>query len=116
MKDFIELKDQEQFESVIWRPEKPTNLLFFIYFTAKWCSACKRLNLDEILESQASNPMVYFYKCDMDENDYTGPYCGVRSMPTFVAIYKGKVLDKLSNSNTEAVKSWIRDVTVMANY
>lgn len=116
MKEFIELKDQEQFESVIWRPEKPTNLLFFIYFTAKWCSACKRLNLDEILASQAANPMVYFYKCDMDENDYTGPYCGVRSMPTFVAIYKGKVLDKLSNSNTEAVKSWIRDVTVMANY
>ena len=115
MGGFIDLKDQEQFETVIWRPEKPTALLHFIYFTAKWCSACKRLDLDAILNSQASNPMVHFYKCDMDENDYTGPYCGVRSMPTFVAIYKGKVLDKLSNSNTEAVTSWMRDVVVMAN-
>ena len=101
------LIDQEQFERTIWRPETPNLNLVIVYFTANWCSACKRLDLAKIV---ASAPAASWYKCDVDENDYTGPFCGVKGLPTFVAFHAGRVLDKLSNSNTEVVISWINDV------
>lgn len=108
------LIDQQQFESVIWRPEKPISTLFVVYFTANWCGACKRLNLDQIRAS-VQNPKVKFYKCDVDENEYTGGFCGVKSLPTFVVFHKGKVMDQLSNSNTATVISWLGDVVKMVN-
>ena len=107
------LETQEQFEATIWRPEKPTNTLYFVYFTANWCSACKRLNLEDIVRTNAHNPLVKYYKCDVDENDYTGPFCGVKSLPTFVAFHAGTVVDKLANSNTDVVISWLADVQNM---
>lgn len=105
------LESQEQFESEIWRPDRPNPALIVIYFTASWCSACKRLDLDTIT---GSAPKVKFYKCDVDENEYTSTYCGVRSLPTFIAIRHGKVIDKLSSSVTGAVKQWLADVAVQA--
>ena len=103
------LESQEQFESEIWRPEKPNPALIVIYFTASWCSACKRLDLGTIMGS--ASPKVKFYKCDVDENDYTSSYCGVKSLPTFIAIRGGKVIDQLSSSVTTAVRQWLADVT-----
>ncbi len=103
------LETQEQFESVIWKPEKPSNTLYFVYFTANWCSACKRLDLEAIMKPNAHNPLVKYFKCDVDENDYTGPFCQVKSLPTFIAFYRGKILDRLSSSTTESVKAWMMD-------
>jgi thioredoxin-like negative regulator of GroEL len=101
------LADQEQFESQIWRPERPNQNLVVVYFTAAWCGACKRLDLDKIV---TSNPRIQWYKCDVDQNDYTGPFCGVKSLPTFVAFNAGTVVDKLSNSSTDNVIAWLSDV------
>ncbi len=105
-----QLVSQEQFEGEIWRPERPNQNLVVVYFTANWCSACKRLDLDKIV---AANSRIQWYKCDVDENDYTGPFCGVKSLPTFVAFHAGQVVDKLSNSSTDIVINWLNDVQNM---
>lgn len=104
------LIDQEQFETEIWRPVVPNHKLVIVYFTADWCGACKRLNLDKIVDTY---PGIAWYKCNVDENDYTGPFCGVKSLPTFVAFHAGRVVDKFANSNTDAVIGWITDVANM---
>lgn len=109
------LHNQAQFESVIWRPEKPSNTLYFVYFTATWCGACKRLDLDAIVKLNANNLLVKYFKCDADENDYTSSYCQVKSLPTFIAFYRGKILDRLSSSNTDSVKAWMNDCILQTN-
>ena len=77
-----------------------------VYFTARWCGACKRLDLTKLV---GTYPLIAWFKCDIDENDYTPGFCGVRSIPTFVLIKDKKVLGSLSNSSTELVLKWISD-------
>ncbi len=101
------LQDQEQFEVLLGKvpTEKPVPTLVVIYFTASWCKACKRLNLDEI---QQVLPKATWMKCDIDKNDYTPGYCGIRSIPTFLLLQDKKVASQLSDSRTEKVVEWLK--------
>ena len=77
-----------------------------IYFTAKWCGACKRLDLTKLV---GTYPLVAWWKCDIDANDYTPGFCGIRSIPTFMIIKDKKIVGSLANSDTEKVLSWIQE-------
>ncbi len=77
-----------------------------VYFTARWCGACKRLDLGKIV---GSYPLIAWFKCDIDDNEYTPGFCGIRSIPTFIMIKDKKVVGTLSNSSTEAVLKWVND-------
>ena len=102
----IALQNQEQFEGLLKQEEKENKGAVIVYFTANWCGACKRLDLDEI---QKTNSDVRWYKCDVDENKYTLGYCGLKSIPSFAFIKDGKFLGKFSSSNTETVVNMIQD-------
>ena len=99
----ILLETQQQFESLL-KPVTPEGRLnpsaIVVYFTASWCGACKRLNHDEI---QRSVPKATWYKCDIDQNNYTLGYCGLKTIPSFVVIKNSRVLGKLASSNTDTV-------------
>ena len=101
------LQSQEQFETLLGRvpTDKPIPSLIVIYFTAVWCKACKRLDLDEI---QKILPNATWMKCDIDKNDYTAGFCGIRSIPTFLVIQDKKVMAQLSDSRTEKVVEWLK--------
>lgn len=101
------LRNQEEFEVLLGRvpTEKPIPLLTIIYFTAKWCQACKKLNLEDI---QAVLPNASWLKCDIDVNDYTAGYCGIRNIPTFLVIREKKILGQLGDSRTEKVVEWLK--------
>jgi thioredoxin-like negative regulator of GroEL len=101
------LRTQEEFEVLLGRSpsENPIPLLTVIYFTAKWCNACKKLNVDEI---QSVLPKANWLKCDIDLNDYTAGYCGIRSIPTFLVIREKKILGQLGDSRTEKVVEWLK--------
>lgn len=75
-----------------------------IYFTAKWCGACKRLDLAAL---EAAFPAVDWLKCDVDENQYSPGFCGVRSIPTFMLILRGKAIGPLTSSDTQKVAGWL---------
>lgn len=51
---------------------------------------------------------IVWYDCDVDENDYTPGYCGVKSIPAFLAVVNGKPQPLFSSSDTLAVAQWIK--------
>ncbi len=109
----LDLTTQEQFETM-WNLKPGQPLLpgmrvdgaWIQYHTAKWCSACKRLNLPAIIVDAEERGLTIF-KIDVDENDYTSGYCGVRSMPTFQFCVPKKIVSTLQSSDTETVLNWI---------
>ena len=104
----IPLQTQAQFETLL-RPEdengKPAPETVIIYFTAEWCKACKKLDLDAL---QSSIKDSIWYKCDVDENTYTLGYCGLSKLPSFGFIKGGKFVGKVSSNNTDVVLEAIR--------
>ncbi len=112
----IPLTTQEQFEELWFHrdPAKPTlegqrssDRAWIVYFGAKWCGPCKRLDIDSI-QTAANNQGIPLWKCDVDENDYTPGYCQVRSIPTFICFTPGTLVGNLQSSDTSAVIEWIK--------
>lgn len=103
----LELPSQEFLESLIVRnPEKqkPMHKIAIIYFTAKWCKACKAINV-KLLESLRND--VTWYKCDIDIHQYTATYCDVQSIPSFMAIVDGRCGQTISRFTEEQLHQWI---------
>jgi len=100
----IPLQTQEQFENLL-KPVQDNGALaedaVVVYFTASWCGACKRLDFESLLSSTPKN--IVWYKCDVDENNYTLGYCGLSKLPSFAVIKNGKFAGKFSSSNTLSV-------------
>jgi thioredoxin 1 len=100
---------QEEFEQLTGVqpvPEGATVPPFsVIYFTATWCGACRRLNMPAL---EAALPEVNWLKCDVDQNNYTGGYCGVRSIPSFIIVKNKKVSEIFQSTSNDAVEKWIR--------
>ena len=77
----IILQKHEQLESLFCRAGLDNSKhpeLAIIYFTAKWCTACKKLDLDKIVNSF---PKALFYKLDIDELDHSAGWCNVYKIP-----------------------------------
>lgn len=98
----IPLLTQLQFEELL----KPNKKAIAIYFTAPWCGACTRLDLDTI---ENANTDIVWYKCNIDENKYTLGYCGLTKIPSFVFIKDGKILGKFTSSDTAMVMDMIEE-------
>jgi thioredoxin-like negative regulator of GroEL len=76
-----------------------------VYFTATWCGACKHLDTDALEEATTG---IQWLKCDIDQNKYTAGYCGIKSIPSFIAIHNKKVLGTFQSSDTTKVYKWIQ--------
>jgi thioredoxin-like negative regulator of GroEL len=101
------LENQEMFEMLLGKipSEKPVPGFAVIWFSAKWCGPCRRVNESILLEMV---PEAKWYKCDIDENDYTPGYCGIRSIPNFVAISNQKIVGQLQTSDTLQIIDWVK--------
>jgi thioredoxin 1 len=106
MKYLMTQEEFEQLTGVQPVPEGTTVPPFsVIYFTATWCGACRRLNMPAL---EAALPEVNWLKCDVDQNNYTGGYCGVRSIPSFIIVKNKKVSEIFQSTSNDAVEKWIR--------
>lgn len=105
------LPDQQLFEALLGKTfdERITQIpkITVVYFTADWCGACKRIDWP-LIEKTLEGKKITWFKCDVDMNDYTLGYCGMKSIPSFVCILNGGFKSKLSSSNTEAIIEWIK--------
>ena len=105
-KEMMSLPSQEFFESLIKKnPSKPHDPIVIIKFGATWCGPCKRINKDVLL---GLSDKIKWYECDVDENDYTPGYCGVKSIPAFLAIVNGQPQPLFVSSDTMKVVQWIK--------
>jgi thioredoxin-like negative regulator of GroEL len=107
----IPLLNQEQFEKEIWNTETSNNnKTYIIYFTAPWCGACQRLDIPSIryMLASTSTATAIWYKCDIDENDYTAAYCEIRKIPTFLMIRNKKILSRITSSDNAKVFEWLQ--------
>ena len=110
------LKDQLEFEGLLLPRNKAGDSketeddkdyvpYVCVQFSASWCAPCKRINKVELVEKY---PQVSWYICDVDQNDYTLGYCGMRKIPSFVFIRRGKFVGRLEgSSSTASVCQWI---------
>ena len=101
---------QEEFEQLIGVQPIPEgmpipNPFTVIYFTATWCGACRNLNIPAL---EAAFPTIGWLKCDVDQNNYTAGYCGIRSIPTFLIVNNKKVVGTLQSTSNEKVIEWIK--------
>jgi len=69
--------------------------LAFIDFYADWCGPCKMMApvVEEL--SEAYSGKVLFGKINVDENQSLAQKYGVMSIPTFLVIKDGEVVEKL---------------------
>ena len=97
----IPLPTQEQFESLLKRNwVEPGAAFVVVYFTAPWCGACKKLDLDAL---QAARSDVIWYKVNVDENTYSLGYCGLNRIPGFVFLKEGDVVHQVNSSSNQVI-------------
>jgi thioredoxin-like negative regulator of GroEL len=102
------LLSQEFFESLIKRATNDADTfepIVIIRFTATWCGPCKRIDTNVLL---SLSDRIKWYVCDLDENDYTPGYCGVKTIPCFLAIVNGVPQPLFQSSDTMKVAEWIK--------
>ncbi len=109
----VNMKTQELFET-LWFHKDTTPLEntrasdggWIQYHTAKWCGPCKNVNVDAVVKA-AEERGLSVWKIDVDENDYTSGYCGVRSIPTWQFCVPRKIVSTVQESNTEKILTWV---------
>jgi len=95
------LPSQEAFEELY----KNTKETILVYFTASWCGPCRKLDWNII----GKGCPIPVYKCDVDENNYTAGYCGVRSIPSFLLVHPNKRLTgPVQMSEATKIVEWIK--------
>nr|XP_033320761.1 thioredoxin-2-like isoform X1 [Megalopta genalis] len=96
----VEIKTDEEFKSTL---EKSGDSLIVVDFFATWCGPCKSIapKLQELSEQMTD---VIFLKVDVDEFPDLAAEYNINSMPTFIFIKGGKVLETFSGANYEKLK------------
>ncbi|XP_058194074.1 thioredoxin H4-like [Rhododendron vialii] len=80
--------------------------LMVIDFTATWCVPCRSME-PVINEFAAKYTDAEFMKIDVDELMGVAQEFGVQTMPTFVLIKKGRVIDKVTGVRKEELQKKI---------
>lgn len=99
---------QEHLEDLLQNKVKGQPPFCVIYFTAKWCGPCNGLPLKELI---ASNPNLHWYLCDVDDNNYSSGYCGVKSIPAFMSIINGKSTNMIASSDPNNIIPWLQGIS-----
>ncbi|EDV19765.1 expressed hypothetical protein [Trichoplax adhaerens] len=83
-------------------------LVVFDFF-ATWCQPCKLIGpiFEKMSESDEYKDVV-FAKIDVDENEETAEFVGIRAMPTFAFYKNGSKIDEVSGAAEDRLRSKIQ--------
>jgi thioredoxin 1 len=83
-------------------------LIIVCKFTATWCKPCKEIQpVFESMSNTCDSTLIRFATVDVDVLDDIASTYKVLSLPTFVTLQNGRVLEKYSGSNPEQLKNLI---------
>ena len=97
----MSLQNHEEFETLL-SGKYP---IAMVKFGATWCGPCKRIDKDMLL---GLSDKIVWYDCDLDENEETPAYCGVSTIPSFLAIVNGVPQPLFQSSDTRQVVAWMQ--------
>lgn len=87
--------------------DSPRDPWVCVQFSATWCGPCQRLDKALIVEK---TPTLKWYYCDVDENDTSLGYAGLKSIPGFCLIKDGMLkATKAGARDVHDVMSWLHD-------
>lgn len=94
-----------------FQTSKATNKLIVVYFTASWCGPCRKME-PAIDEFAAKYSDVEFAKIDVDKLFDVSCEYGVQTMPTFLLMRKGNVIDKVTGARKDDLQRKIEKYRV----
>ena len=97
------LRTEEQFVSAV-----QSDALTVLYFHATWCRPCQSI-APEYEKLAYQLPDVGFYKVDVDDLPDVVQNCGVRVLPTFLIVQKGKNVGSLTGADVPLLREFIDD-------
>uniref|UniRef100_A0A7S2WKL9 Thioredoxin domain-containing protein n=1 Tax=Rhizochromulina marina TaxID=1034831 RepID=A0A7S2WKL9_9STRA len=84
--------------------------LVVVDFFATWCGPCKQVAPKFVEASGQYGTRVHFLKVDVDAHKPLAQKYQVSSMPTFLFLKNGKVVDRISGANIDSVKQKINSL------
>lgn len=69
------------------------------YFTADWCAPCKKVR--PIVEEINRDSMIKFKIVDVDSEIEIIKHFNIKSVPTFIVIKDGEILNRATGSQTK---------------
>ncbi len=85
---------------------KDSKKLVVIDFTASWCGPCRVIS-PVLADLARTFPDVIFLKVDVDELQTVAEEWKVESMPTFLFVKEGKVLERFAGANREKLQKTV---------
>ncbi|XP_041010845.1 thioredoxin H2-like [Juglans microcarpa x Juglans regia] len=96
---------KEQWKSHV-QASKDTNKLSVVYFTATWCGACRFIE-PAFKEFSAEYKDAEFIKIDVDELESVAWGLEVGTLPTFLLVKKGKVVERVVGVRKDELQKMI---------
>lgn len=102
--EFIIILLQADFDEQL---TKAGNLLVVVDFYATWCGPCKVIapKLEEFANTYQGKLVVL--KVDVDENEELTTRFSIQSMPTFLFLKNGEVVDSFAGANETKLQKFI---------
>jgi thioredoxin 1 len=89
--------------------EIPKDKKVVIDFFAHWCGPCKRI-APEYEEFSKKYTNVEFLKVDIDESNELAEAFGIESLPTFVLIENGNIINQIKGADMETLKNSLEEM------
>jgi thioredoxin 1 len=97
---------KSKLDEIVNNPEN-TDKLVVVDFTATWCGPCKMIApFFEEMANEFSDTCI-FLKVDVDEGTEIAQAYNVMSMPTFIFIKNGKIVERFSGASVEKLRQVI---------
>lgn len=99
-----QLEDRDEWEALL---ADAGDRLIVVDFTATWCGPCQRIAPAYEKLAEAHEDAALFVKIDVDELGDLAAELGVTSMPTFLFLRDGQVIDTLRGADEEGLRAMI---------
>jgi thioredoxin 1 len=80
-----------------------------IDFFANWCGPCKKI-APEYIKLSEKYPDIEFCKCDVDEATTISEVFNINSLPTFIFLSDGNIVNTLEGADLEGLNELIKEL------